>query len=564
MKKGMTMSDLFVYPKDGEPFAFLIEKDRTLIGRASDNDLPLADQFCSSHHATIVRRGEKFTVNDAGSKNGTFVNGLKIQQETELSNGDEILVGMTRLIFGKKPLSHVELVEAGPLTENINTIVNVRDILKESAVDTITRQPAAVLDPDEVRREQKVLRVLNEVSQSLIYHLPMAELLSHIMDLITENVRMDRAVLMLREGNPPHLVPRVIRIPNRDMKDQNVRISQSVVRTALDKNSAVLVSDLQSDTQFRSQASIIQSRIHSALCVPLWNNKEIIGLIYGDRISLLESFGSEDMKLLTFLANLAAIKIENARLFEQALEKGRLDRDLSLAVQIQRNFLPKESPPRDAYDIWGTNFCSQRVGGDYYDFIPIGPDAVGLVIADVSGHGVGAALLMASLRAALHSEIHPDIDLSVLAGKLNEFVHKSSESDTFISFFYGELRKSTGELRYVNSGHNAPILVRASGEVVRLPRLGFCLGMFAAAEFEVATARIEAGDRLCLYTDGITESRAPDGEEYGEERLIGQLRAKGAASAREIGERIVADVRAFSQSDEPEDDMTIVLVTRKA
>jgi sigma-B regulation protein RsbU (phosphoserine phosphatase) len=558
------MSDLFIYPKDGEPFAFVAEKDRTLIGRAPDNDLPLTDQFCSSHHAAILRRGEKFTVVDSSSKNGTFVNGLKIQQETELANGDEILVGMTRLIFGKKPLSHVELVDAGPLAENINTIVNVRDILKESAVDTITRKPDTALDPEALQREQKVLRVLNEVSQSLIYHMPMAELLSHIMDLITENIRMDRAVLLLREGNPPHLVPRVIRIPNRDMKDQSVRISQSIVRTALEKNSAVLVSDIQSDTQFRSQASIIQSKIHSALCVPLWNNKEIIGLVYGDRISLLEPFRSEDMKLLTFLANLAAIKIENARLFDQALERSRLDRELSLAVQIQRNFLPKESPTPDAFDIWGTNFCCCKVGGDYYDFIPTGPGSVGLAIADVSGSGVGAALLMASLRAALHSEIHPGVDPSAMAAKLNEFVHRSSESDTFISFFFGDLDKSIGELRYVNAGHNAPVLVRASGAVQRLPRLGYCLGMFPGAEFEVGTVRFEPGDRLCLYTDGITESRNQDREEYGEERLIGLLKANPDESARETGERIVADVKAFSLCDDPEDDMTIVVVKRKA
>jgi len=556
------MADLFVYPKEGEPFAYLTEKDRTLIGRSPDNDLPLADQFCSSHHAALTRRGEKFTITDTGSKNGTFVNGVKIQEETELANGDEVLVGMTRLIFGKKPLSHVELVEAGPLGENINTIVNVRDILKESAVETITRKPAAVLDPEAVRREQKILLVLSEVSQSLIYHMPMTELLAHIMDLITENVRMDRAVLMLREGNPPQLVPRLIRIPNREMKDMSVRISQSVVRTVLDKNSAVLVSDLQSDTQFRSQASIISARIHSALCVPLWDNKEIIGLIYGDRVSLLEPFSPDDMKLLTFLANLAAIKIENARLFDQALEKSRLDRELSLAVQIQRNFLPKENPVPGDIDIWGTNFCSSQVGGDYYDFIPTGPSTVGLAIADVSGHGVGAALLMASLRAALYSEIHPGAALDAMAAKLNEFVHRSSESDTFISFFFGELDKSTGDLRYVNAGHNAPILVGRSGEVRWLPRTGFCLGMFAAATFEVGALRLEPGDRLCLFTDGIIESRNPDKEEYGEERLIGLLKSKPDQSARETGDRIVADVRAFSQSADPEDDMTIVVVKR--
>lgn len=270
------------------------------------------------------------------------------------------------------------------------------------------------------------------------------------------------------------------------------------------------------------------------------------------------------MKLLTFLANLAAIKIENARLFDQALEKSRLDRELSLAVQIQRNFLPKESPSPDDFDIWGTNFCSSRVGGDYYDFIPTGPSTVGLTIADVSGRGVGAALLMASLRAALYSEVHPGAGLDIMAGKLNEFVYRSSESDTFISFFYGELDKSSGEFRYVNAGHNAPILVGRSGDVERLSRTGFCLGMFPGAKFEVGSIRIKPGNALCLFTDGIIESRNKDREEYGEERLIAQLKSKPGQSARETGERIVADVQAYSQSEDPEDDMTIVVIKRKS
>lgn len=203
------------------------------------------------------------------------------------------------------------------------------------------------------------------------------------------------------------------------------------------------------------------------------------------------------------------------------------------------------------------------MGGDYYDFIPLGPTGVGLTIADVSGHGVGAALLMASLRAALYSEVRPGGALDAMAAKLNEFVHRSSESDTFISFFYGELDKATGELRYVNAGHNAPILTGPAGEVRRLPRTGFCLGMFADAVFEVGAVRLGPGDGLCLFTDGITESRAPDQEEYGEERLIALLRSNGALSARETGERIVADVRAFSRRDDPEDDMTVVVIKSK-
>jgi serine phosphatase RsbU (regulator of sigma subunit) len=394
--------------------------------------------------------------------------------------------------------------------------------------------------------------------------MPLDRLLEHIMDLITQNIPMDRGVLMLREGPADELVHKVVRVQDTPLRSQNILVSRSILRTALDKNSAVLISDIQSDEHLRGQASVVQGQIHSAMCVPLWNNEEIIGLIYCDRAALIGQFNEDDLRLLTLLANLAAIKYENARLEEERLEKVKMDQEMQTAIEIQKNFLPKSDPVFEPYDISGSTRACRHVGGDYYDFIPIDAERLGIVVADVSGTGVSAALLMASLRASLHAEIPVTKDLALLAAKLNDFVHQSSDSHSFISFFFGVLDRGRGEVHFVNAGHNPPILTGPGGGTRILESTGFCLGMFPSVSYETRTVRVEPGEILCLYTDGIIESRNKGKEEFGEERLAGRLRESSARPAREIMEKIYEASFAFTACDEPGDDMTLVVIRRKS
>jgi len=558
------MAKLFIYPKKGDSYAFALNKERVTIGRAADNDLPLQDQFSSSRHAVVCASEKGFVVQDQGSKNGTFLNGKRIPFESPLKKGDEILVGSTRIIFDQELSTNVEIVEGAPLEENLNTIINVKDILKKRSIETTIRVPGAPLDLAKIEQEQKVLAVMNEVSQALIYHMPLEKLLDHIMDLILKNVPMDRGVLMLKEGSPEQLVPKVVRVVNMSLANQNIQVSQTILLTALEKNSAILVSDIQSDTQFRSQASVIQLNIHSAMCVPLWNNQEIIGLIYLDRIQLLEQFTEGDLKLLTLLANLAAVKIENAKLFEQALEKCRMEREMALASQIQKNFLPRCNPDFAGYDICGSNRSCHEIGGDYYDFIPIEKSRLGIAVADVSGCGVSASLLMASLRASLHAEINPRYSLAHMASKLNDFVHQSSELNSFITFFFGDLEREAGLMRYVNAGHNSPIILRKDGSVDRLESTGFCLGMFQDVTYEVKAMTLHPGDTACFFTDGISECRNTAKQEFGEENLIDAMKRHSGLSSSEIIKKIFEEIHAFSISAELDDDMTVVVVKRSA
>ena len=558
------MPKLFVYPKKGELFWYPLKERKISIGRADDNDVPLQDPFCSGHHVYIYPANGNYVLRDSGSKNGTFLNGKKVQGEVNLKKGDEILVGSTRIIFDKEVSSNVELTEVVSSARNINTIIHLKEILKKPDIETTIESLGT---PDGMKRMSTDLRsltVLNEVGKALVLHQPLDELLERIMGLISENMPLDRGVLMLKEGNPPQLYPKVSRINNKNLAKQKILVSQSIVNLVMDKHSSVLTKDAQLDPRFMSQDSVIKSNIHSAVCVPLWNNKEIIGVIYADRTSLLDQFTEEDLRLLTLLSNLAAVKIENVKLTEQAIEDEKIKKEIALAAQIQKDFLPRENPCIENFNIAGMNIPCHQVGGDYYDFIAIDDCRWGIVIADVSGKGMGASLLMASLRAALHAELNPRCRLEAMTSKMNDFVHRSTASNAFITFFFGDLNMKENTLSYVNAGHNPPLVLRKNGEVNSLGTCGFCLGMFPGATYELGKMTLNPGDVAVLFTDGITEGRNKKNQEFGEERLITLLKKNAKQDASKIVEKINQEVSAFTSGTPQMDDMTLIVIKRLA
>jgi serine phosphatase RsbU (regulator of sigma subunit)/pSer/pThr/pTyr-binding forkhead associated (FHA) protein len=556
------MAKLYVYQKKGEDYSIPLKKDRISIGRSADNDINVLDPFCSGKHAYISPSEEGWAVRDNASKNGTFLNGKKIKGEVELKKGDEVLVGSTRIVFDKEIPTHVEMTEAPTSSANVNTIMQVEELLTKSEIDTTMKGSLAPVDLEKVRTEHRAFSIMSDVSKALLLHQPISELLDNIMDLICANLPMDRGILMLKEGNPAQFIPKVIRVNDKNLKDQKILVSQSIINMAVDKNSSILTSDAMADTRFKAMESIIKFNIHSAMCVPLWNNKEIIGIIYADRISNLEQFKDEDLKLLTLLSNLAAVKIENSKLTEQAIEKEKMEKELALAAKIQEDFLPKENPSCKKFDIVGYNTPCHQVGGDYYDFIDIDPSRLGIVVADVSGKGVGASLLMASLRAALQSEVHAKYNIEEMAVKLNNFVHRSSASNGFITFFFCELSKKSGELKYINAGHNPPLIIDKKGKITRLESCGLCLGMFPASTYEVKKVTINDGEMAVLFTDGITESRNKDNKEFDEKGLIKLLRKHPKLKADKILKKVNEELDSFTAGADRMDDMTLVIIQR--
>jgi sigma-B regulation protein RsbU (phosphoserine phosphatase) len=559
-----TMPTLYVYPKRGETLTIPLGRGELTIGRSTDNTLALPDPFCSSRHAVLVQREGRYLIRDAGSKNGIFVNGKRVIGEVEIRPGDEILLGQTRLSLDRQLLTNVEVSDGPQPSTSFNTIMRLNEILKKPVDQPATRALAKPEDLERIRAEHRMYAVMTEVSRALLLHRPLGELLDYIMDLICQNLPMDRGVLLLKEGSPEQLIPKVVRINEPSLKNQKMLLSQTIVNMAYEQQLAVRTLDASTDPRFKARDSIITSHIHSAACVPLWNNERVIGIIYADRIQHLDQFSEEDLRLLTLLSNLAAVKIENARQVERALEKERMDKELALAAQIQRDFMPKDSPLMKGFEVSGLNLPCFEVGGDYFDFIPIDHERMGIVVADVSGKGVSAALLMASLRASLHTELNPGYNLTAMTGRLNEFVHRSSAANSFITFIFCELNLRTGEVRYVNAGHNPPVVLNGRGKTEHLDPCGLCLGMFPGSAYEAKQIKVESGDIILIFTDGLTESRNSAGQELGEERIIDFLRRNLHRPANDILQELKALFLEFTAGVDPFDDTTLVIIKRTA
>jgi phosphoserine phosphatase RsbU/P len=271
-----------------------------------------------------------------------------------------------------------------------------------------------------------------------------------------------------------------------------------------------------------------------------------------------QRFEEDDLRVLTMISSVAAIKVEPARLLEEHLEKQRIEQELEVAANIQKRILPQEPPVIEGLEIVGVNIPCHTVGGDYFDFVLSNPDQVGFCIADVSGKGIPAALLVSTLQATFRSVIeHPDLADSV--SRINKVIVRSTPSYNYITFFYGLFNKKAKSFYTVNAGHNAPIILRRNGKIERLEKGGCVLGMFERAGFEVEETYLEDGDIICLYTDGVTEAANLKEEEFGEERLIKLIDESRTLSLEDISKRLYRAIEDFVGEAPQHDDLTYVL-----
>lgn len=552
------MPYLTVQPSTGKRFQIPFDKDVIRVGRSSRNDIHLSfDPSLSRFHAEFSHEAEQYFIRDLGSRNGTTLNGEPIGKPMSLRPGDRVSLGETVIFFTSEPESEVVINDAGTPT---NTVVMPLGEIITSPVATF-RQTRVRPSGELTTPQGRAFTVLTRAANEMLSHRPLDETLEIIMDMVFEALSPDRGTVMLLEGEPPALRARVVR-EGRGATSDAIQLSRAITEAVVGGHQSVMTTDAQHDERFSSRESIQIQGVRSALCVPLWNNREVIGLVYVDSLGAPGKFQKDDLKLLTLLANLAAVKIENVRLFVEEQRRKQIQRELETAAQIQRRLLPTAAPPFDGYEITGHSLPCREVGGDYYDFLPRAGGKLAVAIGDVSGKGMGAALLMATLQASFRAHASLDLPVPAIVERLNRAVVASSMSNNFISFFLGELEGQTGLLVYTNAGHNPPILLRAGGEVERLRAGGMILGILPDAAFVAEEVRLGRGDVLVTFSDGITESQNEAGGEFGEERLIETIRKHRAESAELIRERIHETVDAFVGEAPQHDDVTLTVLKR--
>ncbi|HEY7513746.1 MAG TPA: SpoIIE family protein phosphatase, partial [Vicinamibacteria bacterium] len=526
-------------------------RNRVTIGRSRESDIFLPDQWLSRHHAAIEERPDGYWVSDLKSKNGTLLNGEPIRDWKKLRAGDVITLGEHTLTFCAEDSGEEEDEREPEGTR----VFSVREL---SAIST---RPA--IDAAELQRQNRVLAILSKAASELVVHRPLKELFDLVLDLLFEAVPAERGAILLLGGSPPLLQVTA----SRSRKGETLtRVSRSIARRVMEDRVSLLLPNIMEDARFRAEQSILSSGIRSAMCAPLWFNPGgsgpdmVLGLVYLDSLQHAHSFGEEDLRILTALANVAAAKIENVRLLEESLEKRRLEEDMRMAAEIQNGLLPREAPKVNGYGLVGSNHPCRTVGGDYYDFAMDGGRLL-LALGDVSGKGTGAALLMTVLRAAVRGH-WTEPRLAEAVTRINRTVCQNVPTNKYVTFFMAALHAETGVLSYVNAGHNPPLLIRADGRVEKLQEGGMVLGFFENVAYADGLVELRRGDTLLVFSDGVTETWNPEGDEFGEEGLL-ELATRGRGlDAATLQDEILRGLDRFAEGAKATDDRTLIVLKR--
>jgi serine phosphatase RsbU (regulator of sigma subunit) len=522
------------------------------MGRSQESTVVLTDASVSRRHAQIVLRDGAWWVEDLGSKNGTKLNSRRIDGPAELKPGDRVQLGTFQLVFSASE------TQATARVGDVERPATMRALsVEEFESGTDTRSSMQGLGPE---RMGNFLRAVDKIGQALLAHRPLDELFQFVVQLASEVLRADRTALLLREGAAGELTARAVQQSDRAAGD--IVISRSIARSTIDQRQAILSSDAQSDTRFREQESVIQQRIHSAMCAPLWHDDDVLGILYVDNVAAPLPFEESDLRLLTLIAHLAAVKIRDTEQREAVEREQRLQEELKRAGTIQEALLPTDPLRRGRTMVAGRIVPSFDVGGDYFDFIDRDRGTLIVGLGDVAGKGMAAALLMTHLHATVRAQVETDRTLREIMGRLNRSIHQNVHGARFITLFLVEIDCERGVATYVNGGHNPPYLLRATGKIEMLATGGPLLGVLPEAGYEAAALTLGAGDVLLLYSDGVTEARSPEPaeEEFGDERLAAFLKENRELEPDELVESLIQRVRKFSGEGRLADDVTVVVI----
>ncbi len=552
---------LLIHVPGRDPQVVLIQGEGPFpLGRAPENKIVVNDSSVSRKHAEIVVRADGYWIQDLKSKNGTKVNGTLIQDLSRLNPGDRIEIGPCQIHFARdrEPGSSARVAD----TKSPGTVhaVPLADLV--GAATSATNLKAMAATGASPQRMAQFFEGMERLGPALLAHKPMAELFQFIVDLTSDVLRCDRTVLILRGEGGQELIPMATK-QRGSLAGQEILVSRSIARRAIDDRTAILTSDAQSDKRFEGQQSVIRQRISSAMCVPLWHEEEVLGVLYVDNVAAPVSYEHTDLLILTHIGHLAAVKILETKSLEELQLKREMEEELKRAANLQQSLLPTEpllSPP---YRIAGKNIPSSDVGGDYFDFIEGDTPVLTIALGDVAGKGMAAALLMTNLNASVRAHVESESQLPMVMARLNRSIHHAVRGgDRFITLVLIAIDRESDEVRYVNAGHNPPFLVHASGEAQQLSVGGLLLGMFPEATYESAQFRMSPGDVLVLYSDGVTEARDGSDEEFGEERLVAFLKEHRAMDPERLVESLIRAVYDFSDEGKPGDDVTVAVIRR--
>lgn len=557
---------LQVSPAQGSPYERLVDAGPLVIGRSTSAGLVLADPFLSRHQARLVREGNVWKIEDLGSRNGTWVDGHRIETPTPLQEGTVVTFSQSRMTVLEIDASESE----AQLLPWATVFRSASEVLAEEG-------PTGISDFKNLQRRAERLQLLTEVHRALGASIALDELLQLILDRIFDLLRPEEGVIFLR-GPEGELEPAAYRSASGGQGSQEaVFHSRTLEREVVDKGLAALALDTREDTRFAGAESLVDFGVRSLLAAPLLAEEgEALGMIVLTSGRNVRIYSEEDLSLLVSLAAVAALRIRNVALAREAFERRQLEREVELARRIQVRLLPETPPLVPGWEVHAGNRPSRGVSGDIYQVIervvdvdPETEDLEGgtrhelvLMVADVAGKGIAAALLTATLEALAAGPIERGLPPEEIATWLSQQLRSRTPVEKYATLFLAALDTESGVLRWANAGHLPALLLRESGDLEHLDASGPPVGLIDAEPYPPRETELHPGDLLLLYTDGITEATDPQDEEMGQARFEDLCCRHAAGSLHDFAEALDRELEELTQGVAPEDDRTLVAVRR--
>jgi serine phosphatase RsbU (regulator of sigma subunit)/pSer/pThr/pTyr-binding forkhead associated (FHA) protein len=535
-----------------------LEGDKIVLGRNAECNVVINLPAVSREHAVISRVKGKFYIEDLKSRNGTFVNNKEVTARMLLKNNDQIKICDNLFQFleeSPRPPLPADMRRGAEEIEEEEGSSTVEATLVGSSRQILEAQPA------------EKLSFLLDITAELTQTFSLEELLPKIVDRVfTVFKQADRGFIILAEDNSDKLIPKVIKT-RRPNDEASARFSRKIVFRCVETSQALLSEDASADKRFDLSQSIADCRIRSVMCAPLVGRAgaKPLGVIQLDTQDRHKKFNQDDLKLLMAVAGQAAVALENATMHESLVARAGLDRDLKLAHQVQLSFLPKRPPQLPGYEFAAHYEPALEVGGDYYDFIPLPGARVAIMLGDVAGKGVSAALLMAKISSDARFCMLTEPNLGQAVFKLNALMQEAGMLDRFVTLTACVLDSTRHEVSFVNAGHLPPLLYRKQTDKIDegMPRdlAGFPLGVADGFPYEAHTVPLQPGDSVLLFTDGVTDAKNHQDRQFQMSGVLGAMQQR-PCTPRAMSERLVNAVKQHALGCKPHDDITVACFGR--
>jgi serine phosphatase RsbU (regulator of sigma subunit) len=542
--------------KDGEAIGYKLAGEVTVLGRAPECQIQLDSNMVSRRHAQVTREKDSYFVEDLGSGNGTFVNGKRINERTQLKSNDRVKLGPILLRFesGSGPRT----ASTGPdPTAGVEISGDVTATIMESADNT---SGFGVL---QVQPEAK-LRAVIEIARSLAGTVDTQAIVPRILEtLFAIFPQADRGCVLLKDADTQNMVPVAQKHRKPDL-DETVKLSRTILNKVLEERTGILSADATSDSRFEAAASISSLTIRSMMCVPLLAlDGAAMGVINLDTQNVLSRFTKDDLDLLLAVAGQAALSYESARLLTSHMEKLKQDSEMAIARNVQQALLPKDLPQAAGYDFYASYDSALAVGGDYYDAMLLDDGKVCLSFGDVAGKGVPASLVMSRISSVVRSTLKYVDDVGEAIKAVNNHMCSSAVEGRFVTYILAVVDTRAHEMQLAIAGHMSPMIRKVDGTIEEFDEesVGIPVGVIEDYPYDVLSRPIDPGETVLFYTDGVSEAMNPANELYGDKRVREFLR-KSTGTAAEIGKALLTDVRAHANGRAQNDDITIMIFSR--